>query len=186
MIISAFLLNCLRWRWIYTIYIIYLHRHISSYIISSFTLCRYHTSRTHTHTYIYIYTYIYIIIYIYTHVYIYIYTCIYIYIHMCIYTCVYIYICICTCIQMLLFFDRCTNIWNSLIFLCFTLRRLRCTFSPEDSANLKAERAELRLRQAFFWCGDVALLIGIIQSPSPAIPVIRWLSNGITGIRLFN
>ena len=73
MIISAFLLNCLRWRWIYTIYIIYLHRHISSYIISSFTLCRYHTSRTH----IYIYTYIYIIIYI--HMYIYIHMCIYIY-----------------------------------------------------------------------------------------------------------
>ena len=127
-------------------YIYNIHRHISSYIISSFTLCKYHTSRTHT----------------------------------------YIYICICTCIQMLLFFDRCTNIWNSLIFLCFALRRLRCTFSPEDSANLKAERAELRLRQAFFWCGDVALLLGIIQSPSPVIPVIRGLSNGITGIRLFN
>ena len=30
---------------------------------------------------------------------------------------------------------------QSEISLCFTLRRLRCTFSPEDSANLKAERA---------------------------------------------
>ena len=144
MIISAFLLNCLRWRWIYTIYIIY----IGIYHHISFLLLHCANTILHAHT--------------------------------------HIYICICTCIQMLLFFDRCTNIWNSLIFLCFALRRLRCTFSPEDSANLKAERAELRLRQAFFWCGDVALLIGIIQSPSPVIPVIRGLSNGITGIRLFN
>ena len=92
MIISAFLLNCLRWRWIYTIYIIYLHRHISSYIISSFTLCRYHTSRTHTHIYIYIYIHIYIYIYNYIYIHMYIYTHVYIYIHICVYTHVYIYI----------------------------------------------------------------------------------------------
>ena len=53
MIISAFLLNCLRWRWIYTIYIIY----IGIYHHISFLLLHCANTILHAHTHIYIYAY---------------------------------------------------------------------------------------------------------------------------------